>query len=129
VVGHTDRAFTLATYTHLMPSSDERTKSAIASVYGRRPGADSDDPTTRRRPRTRPPAHSCWSACHRNDHRSTHAQIEFLGGRRDRALSRRRAVGGERDGAAVTGEGLEGLMHGELVLPQVFGQDDGVLDG
>ena len=45
-LGHTDPAFTLATYTHLMPSSDERTKSAIANVYGRRPGAASDGPAT-----------------------------------------------------------------------------------
>lgn len=35
-LGHTDPAFTLATYTHLMPSSDERTKTAIASVYERK---------------------------------------------------------------------------------------------
>lgn len=45
-LGHTDPAFTLATYTHLMPSSAARTKSAIASVYGRRPGAASDGPAT-----------------------------------------------------------------------------------
>jgi integrase len=43
-LGHTDPAFTLATYTHLMPSSDERTKLAIATVYERR--ARSDGPTT-----------------------------------------------------------------------------------
>jgi integrase len=42
-LGHTDPAFTLATYTHLMPNSDERTKSAIAGIYGRRA---SDGPTT-----------------------------------------------------------------------------------
>ena len=35
-LGHTDPAFTLTTYTHLMPNSDERTKSAIAGIYGRR---------------------------------------------------------------------------------------------
>jgi hypothetical protein len=50
VVGHTDPAFTLATYTHLMPSIDERTKSAIAHLYGRRSGADSDGPTTAQDP-------------------------------------------------------------------------------
>jgi site-specific recombinase XerD len=43
-LGHTDPAFTLATYTHLMPSSDERTKLAIATVYERR--ARADGPTT-----------------------------------------------------------------------------------
>lgn len=43
-LGHTDPAFTLATYTHLMPNSDERTKSAIAGIYARR-GA-SDGPAT-----------------------------------------------------------------------------------
>ncbi len=41
-LGHTDPAFTLATYTHLMPNSDERTKSAIAGIYERR----SDGPAT-----------------------------------------------------------------------------------
>jgi hypothetical protein len=45
-LGHTDPAFTLATYTHLMPSSDERTKLAIPRVYGRRPGPTSDGPAT-----------------------------------------------------------------------------------
>ncbi len=46
-LGHTDSAFTLATYTHLMPASDERTKSAIANVYGRREDrASSDGPET-----------------------------------------------------------------------------------
>lgn len=43
-LGHTDPAFTLATYTHLMPSSDERTKAAIATVYDRR--VSSDGPAT-----------------------------------------------------------------------------------
>lgn len=43
-LGHTDPAFTLATYTHLMPSSDERTRQAIEHLYGRRP--DPDGPTT-----------------------------------------------------------------------------------
>jgi integrase len=46
-LGHTDPAFTLATYTHLMPSSDQRTKSAVAGVYERRlGGAISDGPET-----------------------------------------------------------------------------------
>lgn len=39
-LGHTDPAFTLATYTHLMPNSDERTKSAIAGIYDRRTASD-----------------------------------------------------------------------------------------
>ena len=43
-LGHTDPAFTLATYTHLMPSSRERTKSAIESIYNRRAAAGSDGP-------------------------------------------------------------------------------------
>lgn len=43
-LGHADPAFTLATYTHLMPNSDERTKSAIAGIYARR--GMSDGPAT-----------------------------------------------------------------------------------
>lgn len=40
-LGHADASFTLRTYTHLMPSSDERTKSVINSLYERRaPGPD-----------------------------------------------------------------------------------------
>lgn len=39
-LGHTDAAFTLATYTHLMPSSEDRTRLAIESVYERRGGSD-----------------------------------------------------------------------------------------
>lgn len=39
-LGHADPAFTLATYTHLMPNSDERTMSAIAGIYARRGGSD-----------------------------------------------------------------------------------------
>lgn len=35
-LGHADAAFTLQTYTHLMPSSDERTKNVISGLYGRR---------------------------------------------------------------------------------------------
>jgi hypothetical protein len=45
-LGHTDPSFTLATYTHLMPSSDERTKSVIDGVYARRPGSGADGPDT-----------------------------------------------------------------------------------
>jgi integrase len=46
-LGHADAAFTLQTYTHLMPSSDQRTKNVISQVYGRRttPPA-SDGPET-----------------------------------------------------------------------------------
>jgi integrase len=39
-LGHTDPAFTLATYTHLMPSSDQRTKEAIAWADERRDSLD-----------------------------------------------------------------------------------------
>jgi len=35
-LGHSDPSFTLKTYTHLMPSSNERTKGVIGSLYGRR---------------------------------------------------------------------------------------------
>lgn len=45
-LGHADASFTLKTYTHLMPSSDERTKNAIANLYGRKDGpstAQSDE--------------------------------------------------------------------------------------
>jgi integrase len=35
-LGHSDPSFTLKTYTHLMPSSAERTKGMISSLYGRR---------------------------------------------------------------------------------------------
>jgi integrase len=37
-LGHADASFTLKTYTHLMPSSDERTKNAVADLYGRKDG-------------------------------------------------------------------------------------------
>ncbi|WP_199439424.1 tyrosine-type recombinase/integrase [Umezawaea beigongshangensis] len=47
-LGHTDPSFTLSTYTHLMPSSDERTKSVIDGVYARRPGSGADGPATAR---------------------------------------------------------------------------------
>jgi integrase len=35
-LGHSDPSFTLKTYTHLMPSSDERTKGVIGAMYRRR---------------------------------------------------------------------------------------------
>ncbi len=35
-LGHADPSFTLRIYTHLMPSSAERTKSVIGSLYQRR---------------------------------------------------------------------------------------------
>jgi integrase len=38
-LGHTDPGFTLRTYTHLMPSSQERTRRAIDGVFGRRSSA------------------------------------------------------------------------------------------
>ncbi|GAA2790560.1 hypothetical protein GCM10010470_26560 [Saccharopolyspora taberi] len=37
-LGHSDPSFTLRTYTHLMPSSDKRTKTVIDGVYRRRDG-------------------------------------------------------------------------------------------
>jgi integrase len=43
-LGHADPAFTLATYTHLMPSSDARTRDAIESAYAAR--TEPDGPTT-----------------------------------------------------------------------------------
>lgn len=42
-LGHSGPASTLATYTHLMPNSDERTKSAIAGIYDRRTASDGPD--------------------------------------------------------------------------------------
>ncbi|ROP40216.1 tyrosine-type recombinase/integrase [Saccharothrix texasensis] len=39
-LGHADASFTLRTYTHLMPSSDERTRGVIDGVYSRRDGPD-----------------------------------------------------------------------------------------
>lgn len=33
-LGHSDAGFTLRTYTHLMPSSDERTRKAIDTALG-----------------------------------------------------------------------------------------------
>ena len=32
-LGHTDAGFTLRTYTHLMPSSDERTRRAVDDAF------------------------------------------------------------------------------------------------
>jgi integrase len=34
-LGHSDPGFTLRVYTHLMPSSDNRARNAMDSVYGR----------------------------------------------------------------------------------------------
>ena len=39
-LGHADASFTLQTYTHLMPSSDERTRNVITSLYRRKDGPD-----------------------------------------------------------------------------------------
>lgn len=39
-LGHADAAFTLQTYTHLMPSSDERTKNVITGLYDRKRAPD-----------------------------------------------------------------------------------------
>lgn len=48
-LGHSDPSFTLKTYTHLMPSSDERTKGVIDALYGRRGAREpSDGPSTAR---------------------------------------------------------------------------------
>ena len=33
-LGHSDPGFTLRTYTHLMPSSEERTRRAVDGVFG-----------------------------------------------------------------------------------------------
>ncbi len=33
-LGHTDPAFTLKTYTHLMPSSQDRARTAIGNAFG-----------------------------------------------------------------------------------------------
>ncbi|MGH3780692.1 MAG: tyrosine-type recombinase/integrase [Pseudonocardiaceae bacterium] len=46
-LGHSDTSFTLKTYTHLMPSSTERTKGVIGSLYSRRDASqDPDGPYT-----------------------------------------------------------------------------------
>jgi hypothetical protein len=41
-LGHADPGFTLRTYTHLMPSSEARTKRAVDAVYGGRTPADEE---------------------------------------------------------------------------------------
>ena len=33
-LGHSDPGFTLRIYTHLMPSSEERTRAAVSAVFG-----------------------------------------------------------------------------------------------
>ncbi|MFD9612118.1 integrase [Streptomyces sp. NPDC059083] len=38
-LGHADPGFTLRTYTHLMPSSESRTRKAVDDVYQARGGA------------------------------------------------------------------------------------------
>ncbi len=38
-LGHADPGFTLRTYTHLMPSSEERTKKAVDSAFAAKPTA------------------------------------------------------------------------------------------
>ncbi|MFG2817858.1 tyrosine-type recombinase/integrase [Kitasatospora sp. NPDC048365] len=48
-LGHHDPGFTLRTYTHLMPSSEKRTKEAVDRIFGRGPDA-ADGPTTARGP-------------------------------------------------------------------------------
>ncbi|MEV6845452.1 site-specific integrase [Actinoplanes sp. NPDC051411] len=42
-LGHADPGFTLRTYTHLMPSSEERTRKAIDQAFGHRPASRPDD--------------------------------------------------------------------------------------
>ena len=42
-LGHTDAGFTLRTYTHLMPSSDERTRRAVDDAFACYMGATSAD--------------------------------------------------------------------------------------
>ncbi|GGV07355.1 hypothetical protein GCM10010495_19600 [Kitasatospora herbaricolor] len=48
-LGHHDPGFTLRTYTHLMPSSERRTREAIDQAFGGGPDPD-DGPTTAREP-------------------------------------------------------------------------------
>lgn len=49
-LGHADAAFTLQTYTHLMPSSDERTKKVINGLYTRKNKRTAQDgPSTAQR--------------------------------------------------------------------------------
>ncbi|GAA3680287.1 phage integrase family protein [Yimella lutea] len=53
-LGHADPGFTLRTYTHLMPTSTERTRKAIDSMFsehdGRRPSETAKEPAERRSP-------------------------------------------------------------------------------
>jgi len=42
-LGHDDRAFTLRTYTHLMPSSAERTRKAVDNALAGEATASRDD--------------------------------------------------------------------------------------
>lgn len=42
-LGHADASFTLKTYTHLMPSSGDRTRKVIDGLYGRRAADDASD--------------------------------------------------------------------------------------
>ncbi|MGO4258918.1 tyrosine-type recombinase/integrase [Marmoricola sp. RAF53] len=42
-LGHEDAGFTLRTYTHLMPSSDERTRKAVDSAFAAKPTASGVD--------------------------------------------------------------------------------------
>lgn len=44
-LGHHDPGFTLRTYTHLMPSSEKRTREAVNRAFEDRPETD-DGPTT-----------------------------------------------------------------------------------
>jgi integrase len=45
-LGHADPGFTLRTYTHLMPASEERTRAAIDALFGK----PKKPPTPHRRP-------------------------------------------------------------------------------
>ncbi|MFE2582417.1 tyrosine-type recombinase/integrase [Streptomyces sp. NPDC059378] len=47
-LGHHDPGFTLRTYTHLMPSSEKRTREAVDRAFEDGPDTD-DGPTTARR--------------------------------------------------------------------------------
>jgi integrase len=42
-LGHSDPGFTLRTYTHLMPSCEDRTRRAIDKAFGYEPEADDSD--------------------------------------------------------------------------------------
>lgn len=46
-LGHSDPSFTLKIYTHLMPSSAERTKNVIGDLYGRRTASDGPETASR----------------------------------------------------------------------------------